>query len=149
MSLGMCLTSINNIWRVAMSEQVKKGLEKLWQSEPVTYTGFSYVKQVEVEKHLEKVPARFDKKPVFMLKQASKDSTASKKSHVSKDIEQSESDKLLCLNSGDNEKAECLATCIEDHHKRNIDWVSLQFISNVEQTPTHIDNYIYLNTYPV
>ena len=57
---------------------------------------------------MEKVPARFDKKPEFMSKQASKDSTASKKSHVSKDkdVEQSESAKLLCFNSGDNEKAD-------------------------------------------
>ena len=130
MSLGMCLTSINNIWRVVyrISEQIKKGLKKLWQSEPVTFPGFSYVKQVEVEKYLEKVPARFDKKPEFMSEQASKDSTASKKSHVSKDVEQPESVKLLHLNSADNEKAECLATYIKDHHKRNIDWVSLEFI---------------------
>ena len=113
-----------------MSKKIKKVLKKLWQLEPVTFPGFSYVKQVEVEKHLEKVPARFDKKPVFMLEQASKDSAASKKSHVSKDIEKSECAKLLCLNSGDNEKAECLATYIEDHHKRSTDWVSLQFISN-------------------
>ena len=93
----------------------------------MTFPGFSYVKQVEVEKLLEKVPARFDKKPEFILEQAS---TASKKSHVSKDIEKSESAKLLCLNSGDNEKAECLAIYIEDHHKRSIDWGNLQFISN-------------------
>ena len=74
------------------------------------------------------MPARFDEKPEFMSKQASKDSTASKRSYVSKDVEQSESVKLLCLNSGDNEKAECLATHIEEHHQRSIDWVS--FISN-------------------
>ena len=113
-----------------MSEQIKKGLKKLWQSEPVTFPGFSYVKKVEVEKLMEKVPARFDEKPEFMSKQASKDSTASKKSHASKDVEQSESATLLGLNSGDNEKAQCLATYIEEHHKRSIDWVSLQFISN-------------------
>ena len=83
------------------------------------------------------MPARFDKKPEFMSEQATKDATAStssKKSHVSKDVEQSESAKLLCLNSADNEKAECLATYSEDHHKRSIDWVSLEFISNVEKT---------------
>ena len=108
-----------------MSEQIKKGLKKLWQSEPLTFPGFSYVKQVEVEKLLEKVPARFDKKPELMSEQASKGATASKKSHVSKDVEQSESARLLCLNSADNEKAEYLATYIEDHHKRSIDWVSL------------------------
>ena len=84
-----------------------------------------------------------------MSEQASKYATASKKRHVSKDVEQSESAKLLCLNSVYNEKAECLATYIEDHHKRSTDWVSLEFISNVEQTHTHIHNYIYLNTYPV
>ena len=85
------------------------------------------MKQVEVEKNLEKVPARFDKKPEFMLEPLS---TASKKSHVSEYREKSESAKLLCLNSGDNEQAECLDTYIEDHHKSSIDWVSLQFISN-------------------
>ena len=45
-----------------MSEQIKKGLKKIWKAEPVTFPGFSYVKQVEVEKLLEKMPARFDKK---------------------------------------------------------------------------------------
>ena len=107
-----------------MSEQFKKGLKKLWQSEPVTFPGSSYVKQLEVEKLLEKVPAMFDKKLEFMSEQASKDSTASKKSHVSKDVEQSESVKLLCLNSADSKEVECLATYIEDHHKRSTDWVS-------------------------
>ena len=102
-----------------MSEQIMKGLKKLWNAEPVTFPGFSYVKQVEVEKLLEKVPARYDKKPEFMLVEPL--STASKKSHVSKDKEKSGSAKLLCLNSGDNDKAECLATYIEDHHKRSID----------------------------
>ena len=66
-------------------------------------------------------------------------STAFKKSYVIQDREKSENANLLCLNSGDNDKAECLATYIEDHHKRSIDWVSfiilqfiykLQFISN-------------------
>ena len=37
-----------------MSEQIKKGLKKLWKSEPVTFPGFSYVKQVKVGKLLEK-----------------------------------------------------------------------------------------------
>ena len=92
------------------------------------------------------------KKPEFMLVEPL--STASKKSHVSKDREKSESAKLLCLNSGDNDKAECLATYIEDHHKRSIEWVSftiyLQFTNyNLFQINTNIDNYIYLNTYPV
>ena len=67
-------------------------------------------------------------------------STASKKSHVSKDREKSENAKLLCLNSGDNDKAECLATYIEDHRKRRIDWVSftiyLQITIYFEQTQT-------------
>ena len=45
-----------------MSEQIKKGLKKLCNSELVTFPGFSYVKQVEVKKLLEKVPARYDKK---------------------------------------------------------------------------------------
>ena len=49
-----------------MCEQIKKGLKRLWNSESVTFPGFSYVKQVEVEKLLEKVSARFDKKPEFM-----------------------------------------------------------------------------------
>ena len=111
-----------------MSEQIKKGLKKLWNSEPVTFPGFSYMKHVEVEKLLEKVPARFDKKPEFLLVEPL--STASKKSHVSKGRKKSKSAKLLCLNSGDNEKAECLTTYIEDHHKRSIDQVSLQFIPN-------------------
>ena len=58
-----------------------------------------------------------------MSEYAFKDATASissKKSHVSKDVEQSESAKLLCLNSADNERADCLATYIEDHHKRTL-----------------------------
>ena len=68
-----------------MSEQIKKGLKKIWNAEPVTFTGFSYVKQVEVEKLLEKMPARYDKKPEYMLVEPV--CTASKKSHVSKDRE--------------------------------------------------------------
>ena len=31
-----------------------------WQSEPVRFPGFSYVKKVEVEKLMEKVPARIE-----------------------------------------------------------------------------------------
>ena len=49
-------------------------------------------------------------KPEYMLVEPL--STASKKSHVSKGREKSENAKLLCLNSGDNDKAECLATYI-------------------------------------
>ena len=119
-----------------MSEQIKKGLKKLWQLEPLTFSGFLYIKQVDVEQLLEKVPARFDrKKPDIMSEKASRDATAStgsKKSYVSKDVEQLESAKLLCLNSADDDKAACLAIHIEDYHKRSIDWVSLEFISNVE-----------------
>ena len=48
--------------------------------------------------------------------------------------------KLLCLNSGDNDKAKFLATYIEDHHKRSIDWVSftiyLQITIYFKQTQT-------------
>ena len=132
-----------------MSEQIKKGLKKIWNTEPVTFPGFSYVKQVEVEKLLEKMPARYDKKPEYMLVEPL--TTVSKKNHVIKDREKSENASLLCLNSGDNDKAECLATYIEDHHKRSIDWVSftiyLQITIYFQQTQT--DNYIYLNTYPV
>ena len=135
-----------------MSEQIKKGLKNLCKSEPLTFPGFSYVKQVEVEKLLEKVPERFDKKPEFMSEPVSKDATASKKSHVSKDVQQSESDKLLGLNSADNEKAECLATYIEDHYKRSIDLVSLEIISNVEHihiwTHTYIIIYILIQVGP-
>ena len=36
-----------------MSEQIKKGLKKLWNSESVTFPGFSHVKQVEVKKFLQ------------------------------------------------------------------------------------------------
>ena len=59
------------------------------------------------------------KKPEHMLVEPL--STASKKSHVIKDKEKSENANLLCLNSDDNDKAECLATYIEDHHKESID----------------------------
>ena len=61
-------------------------------------------------------------------------STASKKRYVSNDREKSQSAKLLCLNSGDNDKAECLATYIEDHHKRSIAWVSVASNANTCQT---------------
>ena len=104
-----------------MSELIKKGLKNIWNAEPVKFPGFSYVKQVEVEKFLEKMPARYDKKPGYMLVEPL--STASKKSRVIKDSEKSENANMLCLNSDDNDKAECLATYIEDHHKRSIDWV--------------------------
>ena len=98
----------------------------------MTFPGFSYVKQVEVEKLLEKMPSRFDKKPEYMMVGP----LSTKKSYAIKAREKSENANLLCLNSGDNDKAECLATYVEDHHKRSIDWVSfkysykLQFISN-------------------
>ena len=80
------------------------------------------MKQVEVEKLLEKIPARYYKKPEYMLVEPL--STASKKSNVIKDRKKSKNANLLCLNSSDNDKAEYLATYIEDHHKRSIDWVS-------------------------
>ena len=54
----------------------------------MTFPGFLYIKQVEVDQLLEKVPARFDKKTEFMSEQSSKDA------------------KLLCLNSANNEKAD-------------------------------------------
>ena len=47
-----------------MFEQIKKGLKKIWSAEPVTFPGFSCVKQVEVEKQM---PSRFDKKPEYMM----------------------------------------------------------------------------------
>ena len=76
-----------------MSEQIKKGLKKIWNAEPVTFPGFSYVKQVEKEKLLERMPARYDKKPEYMLVEPL--STASKKSHVIKDREKSQNANLL------------------------------------------------------
>ena len=104
-----------------MSEQIKKGLKKIWSAEPVTFPGFSHGKQVEVEKLLEQMPSRFDKKPEYMMMEP----LSTKKSYGIKDREKSENANLLYLNSGDNDKAECLATYVEDHHKRSIDWVSL------------------------
>ena len=37
-------------------------MKKIWNAEPMAFPGFSYVKQVEVEKLLGKMPARYDKK---------------------------------------------------------------------------------------
>ena len=90
-----------------------------------------------------------------MSEQASKDattSTSSKKSHISKDVEQSESAKLFCLNSTDYGKS-CLATYIEDRHKRSR-LVKFRIYSKCRTyTHTYTNGHtyiiIYLNTHPV
>ena len=118
-----------------MAEKMKKGLSKLWQQEPVTFTNFAIVSSDEVISLVDKMPAKFGEKSQFLESQGNK----AAKSIEIRGIEASEEATLLHLKSGDNDKAAVLSEYIKMKYKRSLDMVR-----NILFTTKNLLGYIVL-----
>ena len=73
-----------------MAEIVKKGLNKLWKQESVTFSNFAIVPSQQLVNLVQKMPAKFDKKSDFLEEESQGDKTTTAKSIEIRGIEASE-----------------------------------------------------------